>query len=80
MEELIKGKGRKVLSYDFYSRHEILQTRRSGRGPDVKGDFKPNRKHNNEAGEINQKLRPLAFRAEDLGSGSSSHRVACKIL
>lgn len=47
---------------------------------DVKGDFKPNRKHNNEAGEINQQLRPLAIRAEDLGSGSSSHRVACKIL
>lgn len=47
---------------------------------DVKGDFKPNRKHNNEAGEINQQLRPLAICAEDLGSGSSSHRVACKIL
>lgn len=47
---------------------------------DVKGDFKPNRKPNNEAGEINQQLRPLAICAEDLGSGSSSHRVACKIL
>lgn len=47
---------------------------------DVKGDFKPNKKHNNEAGEMNQQLRPLAIPAEDLGSGSSSHRVAFKIL
>lgn len=46
----------------------------------VKANFKSKRKHNNEAGEINQQLRPLAICAEDLGSGSSSHRVAFKIL
>lgn len=42
---------------------------------DVKGDFKSNKNHNNEAGEMNQQLRPLAIPAEDLGSGSSSSEL-----